>query len=264
MLIEKARQEAEALMEKARQEAAAQVAAIRAQAEEAIRVANEAHLKAMQGLQAVNEQAAPPAPAPTTEPLPSLTPQAPAKSPAQMEAEAQAAHAAALAASDEVKRQNIAMIQELVRQEEAARFAKSAAYTSRVELRESLVPKTVVDENGIERPLTPEEEAAAKAMEEELTRARAAARAAAREQRLKAAAAGVPLPAIDGRVGEWYYIMNGEAVGPVLAVELQDKIADHTISPPIKMIWTAGMQRWTPVYDCPDLWNKENEVYGSR
>ncbi len=132
-----------------------------------------------------------------------------------------------------------------------------------MELKNIVIPETVIDENGVERPLTPEEIAAAQAMQEEMIKARAAARAAAREQRLKAAASGVPLPATTGRPGEWYFIMNNEAVGPVLAEELQDKIADHTISPPIKMIWTAGMQRWTPVYDCPDLWNKENQVYGN-
>ena len=99
----------------------------------------------------------------------------------------------------------------------------------------------------------------AKALAAELSKARAAARAAAREQRLKSASQGVPLPATDGRPGEWYYIHNKEAVGPVLAEELKEKIEDPTISPPLKMIWTSGMERWTPVYECPQLWESSDE-----
>ena len=112
--------------------------------------------------------------------------------------------------------------------------------------------------------MSPEERAKATALAEELSKARVAARAAARENRLKAAASGVPLPATDGRPGEWYFIMNNEAVGPVLAEELREKIADSTIVPPLKMIWTNGMTRWMPVYECPQLWEEDDQAYIKR
>ena len=93
-----------------------------------------------------------------------------------------------------------------------------------------------------------------------MKKTRAIARQAARETRLNAAAAGVPLPATEGRKGEWYYIHNDQAVGPILAEELKEKLNDPTMKPPLKMIWTGGMERWMPVYECPQLWQELNEA----
>ncbi|HEX5791470.1 MAG TPA: DUF4339 domain-containing protein [Luteolibacter sp.] len=113
-----------------------------------------------------------------------------------------------------------------------------------------------------ERELTPEEQAAAEEQARiqaaEAERLRAIAREEARTARIKFATGGVPLPSTDGRAGEWYYIQNNEAVGPVIADVLKDKINDPTIVPPLKMIWTAGLPNWTPVYECTKLWEDQN------
>ncbi len=95
---------------------------------------------------------------------------------------------------------------------------------------------------------------------DEMKKTRAVARQAARETRLTAAAAGVPLPSTEGRKGEWYYIHESQAVGPILAEELKEKLNDPTMKPPLKMIWTGGMERWMPVYECPQLWQELNEA----
>ena len=105
--------------------------------------------------------------------------------------------------------------------------------------------------------MTPEQQAAAL---EEMKKTRAVARAAAKEKRLTAATAGVPLPATEGRKGEWYYIHEDQAVGPVLAEELKEKLNDPSMRPPLKMIWSIGMERWMPVYECPELWQELNEA----
>ncbi len=74
--------------------------------------------------------------------------------------------------------------------------------------------------------------------------------------------AGVPVPS-DAHHGEWYYIMNGEACGPVHPEELKEKLEDKTIQPPLKMIWTNGMDKWKPVYECPELWEENaGQVFG--
>ena len=95
---------------------------------------------------------------------------------------------------------------------------------------------------------------------DEMKKTRAIARAQARESRINAASAGVPLPSTEGRKGEWYYIHENQAVGPVLAEELKEKLNDPTMKPPLKMIWTGGMERWMPVYECPVLWQELNEA----
>lgn len=110
---------------------------------------------------------------------------------------------------------------------------------------------------GEQKKMTPEEEAAAL---EDMKKTRAIARIQAREQRLCAASAGVALPSTQGRKGEWYYIQDNQAVGPILAEELKEKLNDPTIKPPIKMIWTGGMERWMPVHECPQLWQELNQA----
>lgn len=110
---------------------------------------------------------------------------------------------------------------------------------------------------GEKKKMTPEEEAAAL---EDMKKTRAIARAQAREQRLNAASAGVPLPSTQGRQGEWYYIQDNQAAGPILAEELKEKLNDPTMKPPIKMIWSGGMERWMPVYECPQLWQELNQA----
>lgn len=121
----------------------------------------------------------------------------------------------------------------------------------------SLDAKASTEASAPKKDLSPEEQAAAL---EDMKKTRAIARAQAREQRLNAASAGVPLPSTEGRKGEWYYIHENQAVGPILAEELKDKLNDPTMKPPLKMIWTGGMERWMPVYECPQLWQELNEA----
>ncbi len=76
-------------------------------------------------------------------------------------------------------------------------------------------------------------EAAAKARSEERARIRA-------EEEARIEAAGTD---------EWYYLLDGDQVGPLTALELRDKIADPSIEPPVNMVWTEGMESWKPFYD---------------
>ena len=32
------------------------------------------------------------------------------------------------------------------------------------------------------------------------------------------------------------------------------------MKPPLKMIWTGGMERWQPVCECPQLWQGLNHI----
>ena len=66
---------------------------------------------------------------------------------------------------------------------------------------------------------------------------------------------GTPLPAATGAMaeGEWFYILDGKPVGPVSIAELKEKMEDPSIEPPLKMVWSEGMDRWLPVYEVPAL-----------
>ena len=48
---------------------------------------------------------------------------------------------------------------------------------------------------------------------------------------------------------EWFYIQNGEQFGPVGLVELRSIISNPSIEPPVKSVWTEGMEGWRPVYE---------------
>lgn len=78
---------------------------------------------------------------------------------------------------------------------------------------------------------------------------------AARERaRVKAKAAADARAAEEARIAaaasdEWYYLLDGEQVGPVSLATLKEKIADLSIRPPLKMVWTEGMEDWRPVYE---------------
>ena len=110
-----------------------------------------------------------------------------------------------------------------------------------------------------------EAKAAAKAKaEEEIWNAAAIERAQA-----KAETAAVARAAEDARIAaaatdEWFYLLKGEQIGPVSLVGLKEKIADLSIEPPLKMVWTAGMDGWKPVYEvrklCEPLASSEAEL----
>lgn len=48
---------------------------------------------------------------------------------------------------------------------------------------------------------------------------------------------------------EWYYIVDGEQFGPVPVAELRRMIADASMQPSIRMVWTEGMEVWRAVYE---------------
>lgn len=52
---------------------------------------------------------------------------------------------------------------------------------------------------------------------------------------------------------EWFYLVNGEHTGPVTLAVLRSKLDDSTLNPPLKMVWTEGMDQWRPVYEVSKL-----------
>jgi hypothetical protein len=118
------------------------------------------------------------------------------------------------------------------------------------------------------------------AKEKAAVAARAAAKAKAEDEiwnagakeraRIKAVAAAEARAAEEARItaaasDEWFYLRNGEQIGPVSLVGLKEKIADLSIEPPLKMVWTAGMDGWKPVYEvrklCESLPSHEAEIH---
>ncbi len=118
------------------------------------------------------------------------------------------------------------------------------------------------------------------AKEKAAVAARAAAKAKAEDEiwnagakeraRIKAVAAAEARAAEEARIAaaasdEWFYLRNGEQIGPVSLVGLKEKIADLSIEPPLKMVWTAGMDGWKPVYEvrklCESLPSHEAETH---
>ena len=51
----------------------------------------------------------------------------------------------------------------------------------------------------------------------------------------------------------WYYARAGETVGPISFKELQAKAADSMLKPPLEMVWTEGMECWTPAVEIEGL-----------
>ncbi len=86
------------------------------------------------------------------------------------------------------------------------------------------------------RNITAESEIASKRAQ---AKAKAAADARAAEEARIAASA----------TDEWFYLQSGEKKGPIKLADLKEKIADLSIIPPLKMVWTAGMNDWKPVYE---------------
>lgn len=52
---------------------------------------------------------------------------------------------------------------------------------------------------------------------------------------------------------EWFYLVGDVKTGPVTLADLKKKVADHSLDPPLKMVWTEGMPRWMPVYEVTQL-----------
>jgi|688.fasta_scaffold370682_2 hypothetical protein len=52
---------------------------------------------------------------------------------------------------------------------------------------------------------------------------------------------------------EWYYIQDDQQFGPVPLDELKAKIADLSISPPIRLCWHEGMTEWKPVHQISQI-----------
>jgi phage protein D len=173
---------------------------------------------------------------------------------ARAEIDARAAAAARQLAYEQAKAAEEARIQ---KEEEAK--AKADAEAKAREEEHAIARAEIEAFTRAEAETRAKANAEAKAKAEAEAKAMLAERAIARAQRFSAAAMGLPVPANDAQKGDWYYIMNNEVIGPIRINELKRKIDDPEIVPPLKMIWTAGMGYWTPVYECSELWAKENE-----
>lgn len=88
--------------------------------------------------------------------------------------------------------------------------------------------------------------------------ARAKARAAAIESEAMLAAATKALvesrTAEEARVeangkDEWFYLQNGARFGPVSLTILRERVSDPSTDPPVKLVWTEGMDGWKPVFE---------------
>ncbi len=108
-----------------------------------------------------------------------------------------------------------------------------------------------------------EEEARRVLEEAEATaEARAAARNKAREEdemlvaaaRKSAQARAEAVAAEEARIAaigkdEWFYTRGGQQIGPVGLAELRNMVSDPTFEPPVKSVFTEGMDGWRPVYE---------------
>ncbi len=50
----------------------------------------------------------------------------------------------------------------------------------------------------------------------------------------------------------WYYAKNGRQLGPVDLPELRGQVAAGNLGPE-DLVWTAGMQSWTPIREVPEI-----------
>ncbi len=75
------------------------------------------------------------------------------------------------------------------------------------------------------------------------TRAEARAKAIAEEE-ARIDAAGADL---------WFYMQKEVQLGPVTLAEIKEKISDLSLEPPVRLVWTEGMDDWKPVYDVRKL-----------
>jgi len=51
---------------------------------------------------------------------------------------------------------------------------------------------------------------------------------------------------------EWYYVRDGERVGPRMREEVQALLSTGTL-PPDTLVWSPGMASWTPAHSTPEL-----------
>lgn len=52
--------------------------------------------------------------------------------------------------------------------------------------------------------------------------------------------------------GEWYYLIDGEQIGPVPAADLKE-LADSGVLQPSDLVWKDGMPDWKPAAQVPGL-----------
>lgn len=50
----------------------------------------------------------------------------------------------------------------------------------------------------------------------------------------------------------WYYVQNGERLGPVAQEEIKSKLASSTLGPN-DYVWSKGMENWTKIKDIAEL-----------
>lgn len=52
---------------------------------------------------------------------------------------------------------------------------------------------------------------------------------------------------------DWYYLRGEEPEGPISFEELKAKVGDLMLQPPLEMVWTEGMDDWTPFAEIEGL-----------
>lgn len=52
---------------------------------------------------------------------------------------------------------------------------------------------------------------------------------------------------------QWFYLQNGNPLGPVSLSELLEILANPLTDPPLKLVWTQGMEDWKPYYEVQKL-----------
>ncbi len=62
---------------------------------------------------------------------------------------------------------------------------------------------------------------------------------------------GTPLPNSFGKAvaDGWFYLVDRKPTGPISLEEMKRMVADLTLEPPVKLVWTGSMNQWMPVYE---------------
>ncbi len=86
-------------------------------------------------------------------------------------------------------------------------------------------------------------------IEEAESRVRAKAKAEARAKAIAEEDARIDAAGAD----QWFYMQNEVQLGPVTLSEMAEKVSDLSLEPPVRLVWTDGMDGWKPVYEVRKL-----------
>lgn len=82
-------------------------------------------------------------------------------------------------------------------------------------------------------------------VEDQILKAQAMAKAADRAKARAEEEARIEASGAD----QWFYIQDQQQIGPVSLSEMRSKVSDLMLEPPVKSVWTEGMEGWKPVYE---------------